>query len=190
MVDKKLITNLEREIEFLKSEISTKNEIIKKLLNNDICQNKSCNMVGETWNFDVTHETSDSQSTYSTSNSEGSIVETRDVNTANTEIANMGIDDQLKMIREEKHQEYLLNTSSKLQSLENTKNNKNTKQLSVPQARKENLNEIAETKKELHWPSGTCAIVGDSMINGIDEKNYRNMAMLKFFTFSVQELMI
>ena len=102
----------------------------------------------------------------------------------------MGIDDQLKMIREEKHQEYLLNTSSKLQSLENTKNNENTKQLSVPQARKENLNETAETKKELHWPSGTCAIVGDSMINGIDEKNYRNMAMLKFFTFPVQELMI
>ena len=104
-------------------------------------------MVGETWNFDVTHEASDSQSTYSTSNSEGSIVETRDVNTANTEITNMGIDNQLKMIREEKHQEYFLNTSSKLQSLENTKNNENTKQLSVPQARKENLNEAAETKK-------------------------------------------
>ena len=41
VVDKKLITNLEREI-------STKNEIIK-LLNNDIRQNKSCNMVGEIW---------------------------------------------------------------------------------------------------------------------------------------------
>ena len=107
MVDKKLIANLEREIEFLKSEISTKNEIIKKLLNNDIRQNKSCNMVGETWDFDVTHETSDSQSTCSTSNSKGSIVETRDVNTVNTKIANMGIVDQLKMIREEKHQKYL-----------------------------------------------------------------------------------
>ena len=46
MVDKKLITNLERQIEFLKAEIHTKNEIIKKLLN-DICQNKSCNMVGK-----------------------------------------------------------------------------------------------------------------------------------------------
>ena len=45
-VDKKLIANLESEIEFLKSDISTKNEIIKKLLNNDIRQNKSCNMVG------------------------------------------------------------------------------------------------------------------------------------------------
>ena len=45
MVDKKLITKHEREIEFLKSEISTKNEIIKRLLNNDILQNKNCNMV-------------------------------------------------------------------------------------------------------------------------------------------------
>ena len=170
MVDKKSIASLEREIEFLKSEISTKNETIKKLLNNDIRQNKSCNMVGETWDFDVTHEISDSQSTCSTSNSEGSIVESRDVNTVNTEIANVGIDDQLKMIREEKHQEYLLNTGSKLQSLENNKNNENTKQSSVLQARKENLNETAEPKKEFHCPSGTCAIVGDSMINGIDKK--------------------
>ena len=48
---------------------------------------------GETWDFDVTHETSDSHSTCSTSNSEDSIVESRDVNTVNTEIANMSIDD-------------------------------------------------------------------------------------------------
>ena len=47
VVDKKLITNLERETEFLKSEISIKNEIIKKLLNNDIRQNKNCSMVGK-----------------------------------------------------------------------------------------------------------------------------------------------
>ena len=87
VVDKKLIPNLEREIEFLKSEISTKNEIIKKLLNNDIRQNKNCNMVGETWDFDVTHETSDSESTCSISNSEDSIVESRDVNTVNTKIS-------------------------------------------------------------------------------------------------------
>ena len=74
--------------------------------------------------------------------------------------------------------------------MENTQNNENTKQFGDPQARKENLNETAETSKEFHWPSGTCVIVGDSMINGIDERNYRNMAMLKFFTFRVQELMI
>ena len=93
MADKKLITNLEREIAFLKSEISIKNEIIKKLLNNDIRQNKNCNMVGETWDFDVTHKTSDSESTCNISNSENSIIESRDVNTVNTKISSMTIDE-------------------------------------------------------------------------------------------------
>ena len=169
---------------FLKSKIYTKNEIIKKLLNNGIRQNKSCSVVGETWDFDITHEASDSQSTSSTSNSEDSIVETRYVNTVNTEIGKMGIDDQLKMIREEKHQEYLLNTGSKSPPLENTKNNENTKQFSGPQARKENLNETPETNKEFHWPSGTCALVGDSMINGIDEKKLQKYGNFKVFYFS------
>ena len=53
MVDIKLITNLESEIEFLKSEISTKNEIIKKLLSNDIRQNKSRNVVGKRGTLNV-----------------------------------------------------------------------------------------------------------------------------------------
>ena len=147
VVDEKLITNLEREIEFFKSEISSKNEITKKLLNNDIRQNKSWNMAGETWDFDVPHETSDSESMCSISNSEDSIVESRDANTVNTKISSMTIDDQLKMIREGKHQEYLLNTGCKSPSSENTKNNKNTKQFSDPQARKENINKAAETNK-------------------------------------------
>ena len=184
VVDKKLITNLEREIEFLKSEISTKNEIIKKLLNNDIRQNKSCNMVGETWDFDVTHETSDGESTCSTSNPEDSIVESKNVNTVDTEISNMNINDQLKMIREEKHQEYLLNTGCKSLSSENTHNNENTKQFSDPQARKENIKETAETNKEFHWSSVTCAIVGDSMVNGINEKKLQKHGNVKVFYFS------
>ena len=69
-------------------------------------------MVGETWNFDVTHETSDSESSCSTGNSEDSKVEPRDVNKFNTEISNMSINDQLKVIREEKHQDCLLNADS------------------------------------------------------------------------------
>ena len=105
MVDRKLITNLEKETEFLKSKISTKNEIVKKLLNNDIHQNKICNMVGKTWDFDVTHEASDGESMCCTSNSEDSIVKSKNVNTVDTKISNMIIDDQLKMIRKEKHQE-------------------------------------------------------------------------------------
>ena len=93
-------------------------------------------MVRETWDFHVPHETSDSESTCSISNSEDSIVESRDVNTVTTKTSSMSIDDQLKIIREEKHREYLLNTGSKLPSSENTKNNKNTEHFSDPQARK------------------------------------------------------
>ena len=167
-----------------KSNIFTKNQIIKKTLNNDILQNKSYSMVEGTWDFGVTHETSDIQSTCSTSNSEDTTFESRDVNTVNTEIANMIINDQLKMIREEKHQEYLLNTGCKSPSLENTKNNENMKQSSDLQARKENIYEIAEIKKEFHWPSGTCAIVGDSMFNGIDEKKLQKHENIKLFYFS------
>ena len=70
-------------------------------------------MVGETSDFDVTHETSDSESTCIISNSEDSIIESRDVKTVNTKISSMSIDDQLKIIRKEKHQEYLLNTGCK-----------------------------------------------------------------------------
>ena len=44
---------------------------------------------GGTWDFDVPHEKSDSQSTCSISNSKDSIVKSRDVNTVNTEIANI-----------------------------------------------------------------------------------------------------
>ena len=184
VVDKKLKPNLEREIEFLKSEISNKNEIVRKLLNNDIRQNKNSSMVGETWDLDVTHETNDSDSKCSISNSEDSIIESRDVNTVNTKISSMSIDDQLKIIRKEKHQEYLLNTGCKSPSSENTKNNKNTKQFSDQQAKKENINEAEETNKEFHWPSGTCAIVGDSMVNGIDEKRLQKHGNVKVFYFS------
>ena len=93
----------------------------------------------------------------------------------------MNINDQLKMIREEKHQEYLLNTGCKSLSLENTHNNENTKQFSDTQARKENIKETAETNKEFHWSSGTCAIVGDSVVNGTDEKKFQKHGNVKVF---------
>ena len=106
------------------------------------------------------------------------------MNTVKTNISNMSIDDQLKMIREEKHQEYLLNTGCKSLSLENTHNNENTKQFSDTQARKENIKETAETNKEFHWSSVTCAIVGDSMVNGINEKKLQKHGNVKVFYFS------
>ena len=85
---------------------------------------------------------------------------------------------------EEKYQEYPLNTGCKSLSSENALNNENTKQFSHPQVRKENIKETAETNKEFHWQSGTCAIVGDSMVNGIDEKKLQKHGNVKVFYFS------
>ena len=112
----------------------------------------------------------------STSNSKDFIVKARDVNTVNIEIVNMSND------KGKKHQEYLLNTGCKSTSSGNTKNNENSLQ-----ARKENTTEKAETNKVFHWPSGTCAIL---WLMASTKRNYKNMAILKFFTFQEQELMI
>ena len=65
--------------------------------------------------------------------------------------------------------------------MENTKNNENMKQFSDPQARKENIDDTTETNKESHWTSGTCAIVGDSMVNGIDENKLQKYGNVKSY---------
>ena len=67
--------------------------------------------------------------------------------------------------------------------MENTKDKENTIQFSDPQARKEKINETAETNKEFHWPSGTCGIVGHSMVNSIDEKKSQKHGNVKVFYF-------
>ena len=122
-----------------------------------------CNMVVGKWDLMIV-------SLCAVQVTQRTIVESRDVNTVYTDTAIMSIDDQLKMIGEEKHQEYLLNTGCKIPSLENAKNKENAKQFSEPQARKENIHKTAETHKESNWPLGTFPIVGDSMVNGILKK--------------------
>ena len=123
------------------------------------------------------------------------------MNTVNNEIANRSIDDQLKMIREEKYQEYLLNTGCKSPTITKTRNssviykpekktqpfngqcshhietiqlicraNQLTSFYMMGTLAVKKLNETAEINKEFHWPSVACAIVGDSMVNGIDQK--------------------
>ena len=104
------------------------------------------------------------------------------MNTVISEIAMMAIDDQLKMIREENHQEYLLNIDHKSPSLENTKNNASTKQFSGSKARKENINKKEETNRGSYWLSGTCAKVRDSMVNGIGEKKLQKRVKVFYFS--------
>ena len=47
LVDKRIIATLEKEVEFLKTEICSENEIINKFLNNNIQKNNNDNMEGE-----------------------------------------------------------------------------------------------------------------------------------------------
>ena len=119
------------------------------------------------------------------------------LNTVDTKISSMSIDDQLKIIRKEKHQEHLLKIGCKSRSSEKNKNDKNTKQFSDQQAQKENINEAAETNKritvknngkEFHLPLGTCAINGDSMVNGIDRKKLQKHDNVKVFYFSGERI--
>ena len=69
-VDKRIIATLEKETEFLKTEICSKNEIINKFLNNNTEENSNDNMEGEMLDFGDTFNTSDSQSVCSTDSQE------------------------------------------------------------------------------------------------------------------------
>ena len=106
---------------------------------------------------------------------------------------NRNIDKQLKAIREEKHKEYLQNTLRKSPSRENIvfeTNEKNDRDETNEQPNDTHDKNEVENKKDERdnqycWPSGTCAIVGDSMVNGIDEKRLsQKHGNVKTFHFS------
>ena len=100
------------------------------------------------------------------------------------------IDEQLKAIREEKHKEYLQNTSRKSPSTENIETNeKNVRDQTNEQPNdthnKITNNDINERDNQSCWPSGTGAIVRDSMVNGIDKKRLsQKYGRVKVFHFS------
>ena len=105
---------------------------------------------------------------------------------------NKNTDKQLKATREEKHKEYLQNTSRKSPSRENIvieTNEKNDRDKTNEQPNdthnKITNSDINDRDNQCCWPSGTCAIVGDSMINGIDEKRLsQKFGNVKVFHFS------
>ena len=174
--DKRIIANLEKEIHFLKTEIETKNEIIKNFIKNDPHRDEN-NDVPQDRQFRVfTHISNDS-----------------DTNLINN--VNRNIDEQLKAIREEKHKQYLLNNSRESPSQENIvieTNEKNDRDKTNEQPNdthdtNEVKNKQDERDNQYCWPSGTCAIVGDSMVNGIHAKN---KVALKFFISGLPELKI
>ena len=108
-----------------------------------------------------------------------------EINIISHEPSKRNIDDQLKTIREEKHKEYLHNAGCKSPLLENNKSNENPKQCDNLQDRNVDKKQPKETNNNSLWPSGTCVIVGDSMVNGIDEKRLsKKHGNVKVFHFS------
>ena len=114
-------------------------------------------------------------------------------NDSNTNIINnvkRNIDEQLKAIREEEHKKYLQNTSRESSSQQNIAietNEMNDKTNEQPNDRHNKItnSDINDRDNQCYWPSKTCAIVGDSMINRIDEKRFlQKFGNVKVFHFS------
>ena len=114
-------------------------------------------------------------------------------NDSNTNIINnvkRNIDEQLKAIREEEHKKYLQNTSRESSSQQNIAietNEMNDKTNEQPNDRHNKItnSDINDRDNQCCWPSKTCAIVGDSMINRIDEKRFlQKFGNVKVFHFS------
>ena len=113
---------------------------------------------------------------------------------------NRNIDEQLNAIRDEKHKKYLQNTSHKSPSRENIvteTNEKNDRDKTNEHPndthdKNEVKHEQVERDNQFCWPSGTCAIVGDSMVNGIDEKRlsqkYGNVKVFHFSGARIEDL--
>ena len=80
LVVKRIIATLEKEIEFLKTKICSKNEIINKFLKNNTHNNNNDNMEGEIWDFGDTCNTSDSHSVCSNVNSREPLAKFSEIN--------------------------------------------------------------------------------------------------------------
>ena len=112
----KFSTILEREIEFLKTEIFTKNRTFNKTLSNNTYKNNNDNNVGETWDFDNAFNISDCQSVC---NADKICLSNLVMHVSLPQPFKEEHEDQLKTIREEKHKENLHNVSLKTLSLVN-----------------------------------------------------------------------
>ena len=95
----------------------------------------------------------------------------------------------MKTISEEKQKEFLHNADHKSLSLENSKNNKNSKLCHNLQDRNVDKKQPKETNTKSPRKLGTSIIFGDSIVNGINEKRLsKKHGNVKFFTFQEQKL--
>ena len=159
LVNKRIIATLEKEIEFLKTGICSKNDIINTFLNNNTQKNNNNNMEREIWDFGDTCNTSDSHSVCSRVKSRDSLAKFSEINIISHWPSKRNIDAQLKTIRKEKHKEYLHNAGCKSPLIENSKNIENPKQCDNLQDRNVDKKQPRETNNNSLWPSGACVIV-------------------------------
>ena len=188
LVYKRIIANLEKEIPFLKTEIETKNEIMKNFIKNDSHRHENNNVPqdGQIWESDE-HEYERSKSdpisicdTYAAYDTR--ISSDSDANEINT--VNRNIDEQLKAIREEEN--IVIETNEK------NDRDKTNEQPNDTHDNNEVKSEQDERGNQFPWPLGTCAIVGDSMVNGINEKRlsqkYGNVKVFHFSGARIEDL--
>ena len=189
-------------IHLLKTEIETKNKVIKNFIKNDSHRNEINNVPqdGQIWESDE-HEYERSESDSISTCDTYAAYDTRISSNSNTNginTMNRNINEQLKAIREEKHKEYLQNTSRKSPSQENIvietneKNDQDNEQPNDTHDKNEVKSEQDERGNQFCWSSRTCAIVGDSMVKGIDEKRlslkYGNVNVFHFSGARIEEL--
>ena len=84
-MNKRIIATLEKETEFLKTKICSRNEIINKYLNNNTKKSNNDNTEGEIWDFGDTCNTSDSHSVCSTVKSRDSPAKFGEINVISQE---------------------------------------------------------------------------------------------------------
>ena len=132
-----------------------------------------------------TCNTSDSHSVCTTIKSKDSLAKFSEINIISHKPSKRNIDDQLKTIRGGEAQRISSEHACKSPLLENNKNNENPKQCNNFQGRNVDKKQPKETNNNSLWPSSTCVIVGESMVNGTYEKQLsKKHGNVKVFHFS------
>lgn len=179
-----LLCNLYSNIEFLKNELMEKNDMIKQLiaLQNNILRSERNNK-----NSNVDNSSDDSSSQ---SNSESFVINDEYTDTVNTEY---GIQRYLVTISEDESDD-ILSTRHKI-SIDEQINNARLMQKQKFMAMKsrqemENKNKPSDPPMppnnlyKSKWKNNTCLIVGDSTLNGVQEKRMSSNNLIKVRIFS------
>ena len=161
-IDKIMIENFKNEVDFLKKELDKRDKIVEVLLNQSrqACSSQMVISSPQHQCF-ATQESAISEGTNEKNCNNNVRVEVSDESFDINRLKS-NLENQLKSVRLNRHQEFLdkqdtFNSTIIKYSKENSENDTSSV-----------INSTSNLKNI--WPSNTCVIVGDSIINGIDEK--------------------